>query len=87
MHCMLDQGDFASGRIYVERGTGSPSWKGDVNLQIYGWGDFAWKRSDGKNVREVRSHLGRYHQGGMPKSVVLRINVEEFSYPLLRMLI
>lgn len=55
MHCMLDQGDFASGRIYVERGTGSLSWKGDVNLQIYGWGDFAWKRSNGKNVREVRS--------------------------------
>lgn len=39
----------------MHRGTGWPGCKGDVNLQIYGWGDFAWKRRDGRNVREARS--------------------------------
>lgn len=53
-------------------------------MQIYGRQNFAWKRSEGRNVWEagswtlLRRNAKIHCFGG--------INVEESSYPLLRML-
>lgn len=83
--CSLHVGPegFCFGQTYMEWGKGSSSWEGEVNLQIYEWGDFVWKRSDGKNIREVRSwtQLGRD-----AKICCLGINMEDSSYLLLRVL-